>query len=62
MRQTHRNLFLLAALLLLTATVQAQDAKPPATPQKIVEQGIAIEFTADPLVQNATKIRAAEDV
>lgn len=62
MRQTHRNLFLLAALLLLTATVQAQDAKPTATPQKIVEQGIAIEFTADPLVQNATKIRAAEDV
>jgi DNA-binding beta-propeller fold protein YncE len=62
MRQTHRNLFLLAALLLLAATVQAQDAKPPAAPQKIVEQGIAIEFTADPLVQNATKIRAAEDV
>lgn len=62
MRQTHRNLFLLAALLFLTATVQAQDAKPPAAPQKIVEQGIAIEFTADPLVQNATKIRAAEDV
>ncbi|HEX5888544.1 MAG TPA: cytochrome D1 domain-containing protein [Pyrinomonadaceae bacterium] len=62
MRQTHPNLFLLVALLLLTATVQAQDAKPPAAPQKIVEQGIAIEFTADPLVQNATKIRAAEDV
>lgn len=62
MRQTHRNLLSLAGLLLLAATVQAQDAKPPAAPQKIVEQGIAIEFTADPLVQNATTIRAAEDV
>ena len=30
--------------------------------QKIVEQGIAIEFTADPLVHKATSIRAAEDV
>ena len=62
MRQTHRNLFLLASLFLLAATVQAQEAKPTATPQKIVEQGIAIEFTADPLVQTARTIRAAEDV
>lgn len=61
MRQTHRNLLSLAGLLLLAITVQAQDAKPPAAPQKIVEQGVAIEFTADPLVQNA-KIKAAEDV
>ena len=71
--RTHRILFSLAGLLLLTVTVQAQEttpqAKPPATPpqtsaapQKIVEQGIAIEFTADPLAQNATKIKAAEDV
>jgi len=30
--------------------------------QKIVEQGIAIEFTAEPLVQNVNSIRAAEDV
>jgi DNA-binding beta-propeller fold protein YncE len=63
MRQTHRNLFSLAGLSLLTAlTVQAQEAKPPAAPQKIVEQGIAIEFTADPLVQGAKTIKAAEDV
>ena len=63
MRQTHRNLFSLAGLLLLAAlTVQAQEAKPPAAPQKIVEQGIAIEFTADPLVQGAKAIKAAEDV
>lgn len=62
MRQTHRKLLSLAVLLLFAATVQAQDAKPPAAPQKIVEQGIAIEFTADPLVPSATKIRAAEDV
>jgi YVTN family beta-propeller protein len=62
MRQTHRNLFLLASLFILAATVQAQEAKPSATPQKIVEQGVAIEFTADPLVQTAKTIRAAEDV
>ena len=62
MRQTHRNLFSLAGLFLLAATIQAQDAKPPAEPQKIVEQGIAIEFTANPLVQAATTIKAAEDV
>ena len=72
MRQTHRKLFSLVSLLVLAATLQAQETtlpdKPPATPQqtpapqKIVEQGIAIEFTADPLVQNATKIKAAEDV
>jgi YVTN family beta-propeller protein len=62
MRQTHQNLLLLAALLLLSTTVLAQDAKPPAAPQKIVEQGIAIEFTADPLAPKATTIKAAEDV
>ena len=71
--RTHRILFSLAGLLLLAVTVQGQEttpqAKPPATPQptsaapqKIVEQGIAIEFTADSLAQNATKIKAAEDV
>jgi len=66
MRQTHRKLISLAGSLLLAATVQAQQAtqevKPVAAPQKIVEQGIAIEFTADPLLQSATRIRAAEDV
>lgn len=62
MKQTHRKLISLAGSLLLAATIQAQETKPAATTQqKIVEQGIAIEFTADPLVQNA-KIKAAEDV
>ena len=59
--QTHRNLISLAAILLFTVTIQAQNAKP-AGPQKIVEQGIAIEFTVEPLAQNANTIRAAEDV
>ena len=39
-----------------------EPAKKTVPPQKIVEQGIAIEFTADPLVHKATSIRAAEDV
>ena len=59
---THRKLISILGLLLFAITVQAQEAKPPVTPQKIVEQGIAIEFTADPLAQKATTIRAAEDV
>jgi YVTN family beta-propeller protein len=60
--QTHRNLISLVATLLFTVAAQAQNAKPPAGPQKIVEQGIAIEFTVEPLVQNAKTIRAADDV
>ena len=40
---------------------QAQEKLPTTNTQKIVEQGIAIEFTADPLVQNAG-IKAGEDV
>ena len=62
MRHTHLNLLSLMVLLLLAVAVQAQETKPAATPQKIVEQGIAIEFTAEPVVQNANAIRAAEDV
>ena len=62
MRHTHLNLLLLMVLLLLAVAVQAQETKPAATPQKIVEQGIAIEFTAEPVVQTANAIRAAEDV
>src|SRR5688572_16717920 len=61
-RHTHLNLFSFLVLLLFAVAVQAQETKPPATPQKIVEQGIAIEFTAEPVVQNANAIRAAEDV
>lgn len=58
-----RNLFSLTAFLLLAALmVQAQETQPSAAPQKIVEQGIAIEFTADPVVRGAKTIKAAEDV
>ncbi|HET8783788.1 MAG TPA: YncE family protein [Pyrinomonadaceae bacterium] len=57
-RHTHQKLISIVGLILLVVTAtQAQDAK-----QKIVEQGIAIEFTADPLAPNAKSIRAAEDV
>jgi YVTN family beta-propeller protein len=57
-RHTHQKLISIVGLILLLVTAaQAQNTK-----QKIVEQGIAIEFTADPLAQNATTIRAAEDV
>ncbi|HEX7331857.1 MAG TPA: cytochrome D1 domain-containing protein [Pyrinomonadaceae bacterium] len=62
MRHTHLNLLSLMVLVLFAAAIQAQETKPPATTQKIVEQGIAIEFTAEPVVQNAKTIRAAEDV
>jgi len=33
----------------------------PARAQKIVQQGIAIEFTVDPSAKNGTKVRAGED-
>ena len=57
-RHTHQTLISLIGVIILVATAaQAQNTK-----QKIVEQGIAIEFTADPLAQNAKTIRAAEDV
>lgn len=61
-RQTHRKLISFAAIILLTGAVQAQEAKQPVAPQKIVEQGIAIEFTVEPLAKQANTIRAAEDV
>src|SRR5689334_8118382 len=61
-QHTHRNLITIIGLLVFAVAVQAQDAKPPVTTQKIVEQGVAIEFTAEPLVQNVNTIRAAEDV
>ena len=47
---------ILIAILLLTTAVQAQEV------QKIVEQGIAIEFTVEPLANRAKTIKAAEDV
>ena len=59
---THR-LAILIIVLLFTNVVQGQEPpKKTSQTQKIVEQGIAIEFTAEPLVQNANSIRAAEDV
>src|SRR5687767_8717021 len=71
-RHTYRKLISIAGLILISiGAARAQEAKPPAeplsakhraAPQKIVEQGIAIEFTADPLAPNAKTIRAAEDV
>lgn len=54
--QLHRKLISFAVLLLFVVAVQAQEA------QKIVEQGIAIEFTVEPLAKKATTIRAAEEV
>ena len=65
-RQTHLNLISFLGLLFLAVAVQAQETKPAAPqkfagPQKIVEQGIAIEFTVEPMAKNKT-IRAAEDV
>src|SRR5689334_25200940 len=61
-QHTHRNLITIIGLLVFAVAVQAQDAKKTIQTQKIVEQGVAIEFTAEPLVQNADTIRAAEDV
>lgn len=61
---THRNLIILITALISLATVTSAQEPPKKTTQtqKIVEQGIAIEFTAEPLVQNVNSIRAAEDV
>ena len=58
-QHTHRYFISFVVLFLLTIIVKGQT---PVAPQKIVEQGIAIEFTVEPLAQNATNIRAAEDV
>src|SRR3954453_4552736 len=61
---THRKLQSLVVLVFLAATAFGQDSTPKKKiqTQKIVEQGVAIEFTAEPLVQNVNSIRAAEDV
>jgi len=58
-QHTHRYFISFVVLFLLTIIVKGQ---APVAPQKIVEQGIAIEFTVEPLAQDATNIRAAEDV
>ena len=64
---THRKIpslvVLITALIsLVTAASGQEPSKKTTQTQKIVEQGIAIEFTAEPLVQNVNSIRAAEDV
>ena len=61
---THRKLIILIATLISLATITSaqEPVKKTTQTQKIVEQGIAIEFTAEPLVQNVNSIRAAEDV
>ncbi|HEX5603287.1 MAG TPA: YncE family protein, partial [Pyrinomonadaceae bacterium] len=56
-----RSLLILITCFLTTA-VLGQEPKKTTQTQKIVEQGVAIEFTAEPLVQNVNSIRAAEDV
>ena len=61
MPHTHRPIVILAFILFATAVSAQEPAKKTQT-QKIVEQGIAIEFTVDPLVQNVNSVRAAEDV
>ena len=61
---THRNIAIsIFTLIFLTTSAFGQEPpKKTIQTQKIVEQGIAIEFTAEPLVQNVNSIRAAEDV
>jgi YVTN family beta-propeller protein len=60
---THRNILSLVIVIFLATAVLGQEPpKKTIQTQKIVEQGIAIEFTAEPLVQNVNSIRAAEDV
>lgn len=59
---THRLAILITALFFTVAVQGQEPTKKISQTQKIVEQGVAIEFTAEPLVQNANSIRAAEDV
>ena len=64
MLTTHHIIRSLFVVVLLVATALGQEPAPKKKiqTQKIVEQGIAIEFTAEPLVQNVDTVRAAEDV
>jgi YVTN family beta-propeller protein len=60
------TIFLLLLLSAVAALAQepakaARKHQPPISPQKLVEQGIAIEFTVDPQAPNATRPKAAED-
>ncbi len=58
----HRNILSLVLIFLATTVLGQEPNKKTIQTQKIVEQGVAIEFTAEPLVQNVNSIRAAEDV
>jgi YVTN family beta-propeller protein len=66
MPPTHRltiQLIIFAFWIFSATATPAQDPPKASTQtQKIVEQGIAIEFTAEPLAQSAKSIKAAEDV
>lgn len=56
-----------AVVIFCAVVVQAQEPAPktkptePAKTQKIVEQGIAIEFDMEPLAKDATRVKAGED-
>jgi DNA-binding beta-propeller fold protein YncE len=57
-------LLLLLSAVAVLAQEPAKAAKkdqPPISPQRLVEQGIAIEFTVEPQAPNATRPKAAED-
>lgn len=57
------TIFLLLLLSAVAALAQepAKKDQPPISPQKVVEQGIAIEFTVDAQAPNAARPKAAED-
>jgi YVTN family beta-propeller protein len=56
-----RLTFHITIFLFILSSAAASFAQQPPQPQKIVEQGIAIEFAADPQTSGA-KLRAGEDV
>lgn len=63
----HEQFMAMVFLVLFFAAtaVKAQEPSkvpaPPARAQKVVQQGIAIEFSVDASVKNGTKVRAGED-
>ena len=56
-----RLAFYKTIFVLILSSAAASFAQQPQQPQKVVEQGIAIEFAADPSTSGA-KLRAGEDV
>jgi len=58
---TRRLTFHFTIFLLIFSSAAASFAQQPAQPQKVVEQGIAIEFAAEPQTSGA-KLKAGEDV